>query len=100
MTFSTPEKIAINCLLVKLMKVDGQTDLAEAAVLYGINKFIGITINEADSSFAMSREEALAIIKCLNDEKKEVVKNLFTQMASSDGHIDDIEKQLILDTFS
>jgi len=97
MHFTKEEKEAINCILIKLMKADGHTDLHEAAALFQISKSIGLSINEADNSLKLTFEDAKSILSELNPEKKAFVVNLFNEMVASDGKID-IEEKSILDT--
>ncbi len=95
MNYTRLEKEAINCLLIKLMKADGHTDLKEAAALFQISKSIGITINEAEDSLKMTFEEAKQILNSLDDKKKEVIMQLFDDMVLSDGYISPEEKGLL-----
>ncbi len=98
--FNTKEKEAINSILINLMKVDGNTDLAEAAALFNISQSIGLSVNEADESLAFTFEEAKEIIAKMSAAKREYIRNLFNEMAISDGTIGAEEQQLIQSVFS
>ncbi len=99
MEFTYIEKKAIYCLLVKLMKADGHTDLREAAALFQISKLIDITVNEADSSLNMTLDKAKDVISNLNNDKKIYISGLFNEMIASDGEIDKSELSIIEDLF-
>lgn len=99
MHFTKEEKEAINCILIKLMKADGHTDLHEAAALFQISKSIGLSINEADNSLQMEFEDAKSILSKLNTDKKAMVSNLFNEMVASDGKIDITEQELLDNIF-
>jgi uncharacterized tellurite resistance protein B-like protein len=100
MDFTYQEKKAIYCILVKLMKADGHTDLREAAALFQISKEIDISVNEADFSLKMTLEDAKSTITGLNSDKKAYVSNLFNEMITSDGKIDNKELTFIKNIFS
>lgn len=100
MDFTTEEKKAINCIVIKLMRANGHTDLHEAAALFQISKLIGLSINEADDSLTMSFEEAKLILSKINPEKKAMANNLFNEMIYSDGIIDASEKFIFDKVFS
>ncbi len=98
--FNTKEKEAINSILINLMKVDGNTDLAEAEALFKISQSIGLSVNEADESLRFTFEEAKEIIAKMSAVKREYIRNLFNEMAISDGTIGVEEQQLIKSVFS
>lgn len=100
MDFTTEEKKAINCIVIKLMRANGHTDLHEAAALFQISKLIGLSINEADDSLTMSFEEAKLILSKINPEKKAMANNLFNEMIYSDGIIEASEKFIFDKVFS
>ena len=100
MQFDKIEKEAINYLLSELMKVDGHTDIQEAATLYEINRRLGISINEAEESLSLSFEEAKLIIGEMNSAKKKHVLNLLKQMSETDGKVDLAESELIKSIFA
>jgi uncharacterized tellurite resistance protein B-like protein len=100
MQFDKIEKEAINYLLSELMKVDGHTDIQEAATLYEINRRLGISINEAEESLSLSFEEAKLIIGEMNSAKKKHVLNLLKQMSETDGKVDFAESELIKSIFA
>ncbi len=100
MVFASKEKKAINCLIVKLMKADGHTDISEAIKLFEISKIIDININEADNSLQIPFDEAKVILQNMKPAKKEFVRNLFNEMAMSDGNVGNSENELISNIFS
>jgi uncharacterized tellurite resistance protein B-like protein len=85
---------------MKLIKVDGKTDISEAITLYKINEFLDININDADSSLNMDEEYCMNIIQNLEPIKKSAVKELFEQMANTDGHYDKVEVNFISNLFN
>ena len=99
MNFTKQEKEAINYLLVRLMKVDGHTDINEAAALFHISQIIGININEAEESLAMEYDAAKTIIQSIETKKRELVYQLLNEMAGTDGHFDREELDFIKDVF-
>lgn len=100
MDYTTEEKKVINCLLVHLIKIDGKTDLSEAVTLFKINEFLGTNINEADSSLNMDMEYCKKVISNLEPVKKSAVKDLFEQMANTDGSFDKLEYNYISELFN
>jgi len=99
MNFNTLEKKAINFLLVKLMKVDGITDISEALTLYEINNHIKLSINESNESLKMDYAECKGIVGSMELYNKNVAKEYFMHMASTDGEVDKAEWDLINDIF-
>ena len=100
MNFTKLEKEAVNYLLSELMKVDGHTDIQEAATLYEINRRLSISVNEAEESLSMTFEDSKRIVSIMGTDKKRYVLNLLSQMAATDGNIDLSEKELIKEIFS
>jgi len=82
------------------MKVDGHTDIQEAATLYEINRRLSISVNEAEESLSMTFEDSKRIVSIMGTDKKRYVLNLLSQMAATDGNIDLSEKELIKEIFS
>ena len=99
MDFTTLEKKAINCLLVKIMKADGITDISEALTLYEINNHIKLSINESEESLKMDFEECKEVIKSMEIYKKKVTREYFNHMAITDGKVDKAEQDIINDIF-
>ncbi|MCK5847290.1 MAG: hypothetical protein KAG84_07620 [Bacteroidales bacterium] len=100
MDYTVIEKKAINSLLVRLMKVDGVTDLSEAITLFEINNHIKLSINDSTESLKMSYEECKIILREMDSYKKNVAKDYFNHMAKTDGAFDNMEKDMINDIFN
>ena len=99
MDFTANERMAINFLLVKLMKSDGKTDTNEAITLYEINNHIKVSINESDKSLKMNYDECKGIINSMEGYKRQIAKGYFDHMAKIDGEVANVEQEIINDLF-
>ncbi len=96
MEFTIPEKQAISRLLTALIKADGHVDIGEAESLYLISTRLGISTQVQADAAALSKEDAIDIVRSMDYEKRVEVVRLLHEMADADGNLDPNEMELIL----
>ena len=93
--FNKQEKYAIVSVLIKIMEADGIIDPHEVEFLDEV--LVDLSISEPEMEIIQEYDfgQDTAIIRQLSVEKLKIAKQLFTNMAESDGYSDPRELEII-----
>ena len=98
--FSINEKFAIITILSKIMNADGIVHPNEEEYMNNLYIEWGITIGDLEDMNNMDDIQAKAVVKGMQDEKRQLAKRLFVSMAEADGYVHPLEKAIISNIFS
>ena len=99
MNFELEEKLAIIRVLEKVAKADNKLVEEEMQILLKVAKFLGINEGHIQASKDMTIHEAGEIIRTMDHEKIAFINSTLLNLMASDGAIDIIEVQTLLDVF-
>lgn len=90
------EKIAILYAIKCMMPADGIIDTKEMNLLNKICSMIHAGQSEFNLALKLSHEDAMAILKDMSQDKRNLVAYLLQDMARADGFIDQTEKMYFI----
>ena len=92
-SLTSKEKQAIFHTLLATMAVDGVFDDKEKAVIAKVVKQIGLSDAERQAATQCSKDESLAVLKAMDDSKKELLGDFMAKVIYADRIIHPIEEK-------
>ena len=92
-SLTSKEKQAIFHTLLATMPIDGVSDDREKAVIANAMKQIGLSDAERQAAIKCSKDESLAVLKAMDESKKELLGDFMAQVIYADRIIHPIEEK-------
>ncbi|NNC71104.1 MAG: hypothetical protein HKN90_09815 [Flavobacteriaceae bacterium] len=99
MEFNLAEKLAIVKVIDEVITADGELDKDEVKYLKHLMKVLDFEFNFIQEARKFNSRQAMLILREMSEDKKNVVANVFSQMAGVDGDIDQNEIDIIITAF-